>query len=125
MNDPGPVVAIFRSTRTSDDEAGYREWSARLESLVAESPGYLSHESFRDATTRRGITIAYFSDEEALRAWGTDATHRDAQQLGRSSFYEAYSIEIARVVRSRSWSATAAVQSTRADADPLKTTTSD
>jgi heme-degrading monooxygenase HmoA len=108
MDETAGVVAIFRSTRTDSDEAGYQEWVARLEPLVRSSPGYISHESFRDEATRRGVTIAYFSDESSLRAWGSHSTHRDAQALGRSSFYEDYTIDVARVLRTRHWRAAGA-----------------
>lgn len=98
------VAVIFTSTRTVNSEAKYQEWSTRMEELVAEHPGYLSHVGFRDSQTRHGITISYFKDEESIRNWKVLEEHLKAQQLGREEFYEEYSVRIAIVNREYSWS---------------------
>lgn len=98
------VAVIFTSTRTVNSDAKYQEWSTRMEELVAEQPGYLSHVGFRDSQTRQGITISYFKDEESIRNWKVLKEHLEAQQLGREEFYEEYSVRIAIVNREYSWS---------------------
>lgn len=98
------VAVIFTSTRTVNSDAKYQEWSARMEELVAEQPGYLSHVGFRNSQTGQGITISYFKDEESIRNWKVLEEHLEAQQLGREEFYEEYSVRIAIVNREYSWS---------------------
>lgn len=98
------VAVIFTSTRTVNSDAKYQEWSTRMEELVTEQPGYLSHVGFRDSQTRQGVTISYFKDEESIRNWKVLEEHLEAQELGREEFYEEYSVKIAIVNREYSWS---------------------
>lgn len=96
-------VVIFRSTRTHDHDALYAEWAARMSTEVAQIDGYLSHASFRDPSTRDGITIAYFTDEEAIRRWREFPDHVTAQEFGQKHFYAEYRIDVAEIVRSYTW----------------------
>lgn len=98
------VAVIFTSTRAVNSDAKYQEWSTRMEELVTEQPGYLSHVGFRDSQTRQGVTISYFKDEESIRNWKVLDEHLEAQQLGREEFYEEYTVRIATVNREYSWS---------------------
>jgi heme-degrading monooxygenase HmoA len=99
-----PVVCIFRSTRTDHSEEEYRAWSHEMDELVTSAPGYLRHYSFRDQMSRVGITISYFDNEVSLVEWKSVASHQEAQQRGRDTFYDDYSIDIAHVVRHYEWS---------------------
>jgi heme-degrading monooxygenase HmoA len=72
--------------------------SDRMVELVARQPGYLGHESTRDAEGF-GITVAYFRTLEAIAAWKADAEHREAQRLGHQVWYEHFELRIARVER--------------------------
>ena len=92
-------VVIFQSKRKDDDNVLYAEWAQRMNQAVTEIDGYISHVGFRDRETRKGVTIAYFETEEAIRTWREFPEHLTAQELGRESFYENYSVEVAEVVR--------------------------
>ncbi|MFZ2227304.1 MAG: antibiotic biosynthesis monooxygenase [Candidatus Nanopelagicaceae bacterium] len=98
------VAVIFTSKRSIDSDSKYQEFSTRMEELVAEQPGYLSHIGFRDSQTRQGITVSYFKDEESIRSWKALDEHLEAQRLGREEFYEEYTVRIATVNREYSWS---------------------
>ena len=93
------VAVIFTSTRTKDHEEEYVRWSKRMAELVAEQPGFLDFVSTRDPVTRFGITVAYFTDEESALGWKANSEHLEAQRLGRSDFYESYSVKVANVYR--------------------------
>ena len=102
--DPNPqVVCVFRSTRSDHSDVEYADWSHRMDQLVATVPGYISHSSFRDDASRRGVTISYFRSVEDLMAWKRVPEHREAQALGRSSFYTTYEIVVAEIVRHYEW----------------------
>lgn len=96
---PSTVAVIFSSTRTTDDDAGYEAMAHEMVELAALQDGYLGIESARDPHTRRGITVSYWRDEAAARAWKTVAEHREAQRLGRERWYADWRIEIATVTR--------------------------
>lgn len=96
--EPPYVVVIFRSLRTDATE-GYAEAAERMAALVSEQAGYLSHWSTRDAQGR-GVTLSYWTDESAARAWKDVAEHLVVQARGAREWYEVYSTEVAVVQRS-------------------------
>lgn len=97
-------AVIFRSRRSDEDDDLYAEWSARMGEAVATTEGYLEHVSFRDPESREGVTVAYFDSEDAIRRWREFPDHLQAQALGRESFYLDYTLEVAEIRRSYSWS---------------------
>ena len=92
-------VVIFRSTRKLDDGHLYSEWSEKMEALVKTIDGYEHHFGFRDAISRDGVTVSYFTSLEAISQWKNLNEHKMAQQLGRDSFYEEYSVQVCEVLR--------------------------
>jgi len=96
-NTPKPpyYAAIFSSVRTDIDE-GYYEMNDRLFKELEKIPGYLGNESARNEV---GITVSYWSDVEALKHWRELPLHREAQQLGREKWYEAFKVRICLVER--------------------------
>ena len=92
-------LVIFRSTRKLDDGQLYSQWDEKMENLVKTIDGYEHHFGFRDETTRDGVTVAYFKSLEAISQWRQLDQHKMAQQLGRDSFYEEYSIQVCEVLR--------------------------
>ncbi len=46
-----------------------------------------------------GITVSYWQDEAAIRAWKADVEHLTAQRLGKERWYEHYQLRIAKVER--------------------------
>ena len=96
--DPPYYAAIFTTVRTQD-QAGYAETNARMEELVRDIPGYLGMDHAQNPGGL-GITVGYFRDAEALTQWRTNAEHQVAQKRGRDSWYESYTLHIAKVERS-------------------------
>ena len=95
----GPCFAvIFSSQRTCDDAAGYDATAQRMVELAAQQPGFLGVESARGADGF-GITVSYWASEEAIAAWRRHAEHTLAREQGRSRWYEAFALRVARVER--------------------------
>lgn len=95
--EPPYVAVIFSSLRTPDDR-GYATVAQRMVELAAQQPGYLGIESARDATGM-GITVSYWRDEDAARAWKGVAEHERAQAAGRATWYSDYVVRVAEVKR--------------------------
>lgn len=93
------VAVIFTSRRTVDHEEEYARMAARMDELVREQPGFVSITSVRDPRTREGITVGYFTDEDAVRAWRLHPEHAEAQRRGIADFYEEYHVIVAAVDR--------------------------
>lgn len=97
-------AVIFRSTRRVDNDDLYATWSALMEARVVVAHGYVSHVGFRDPVTREGVTISYFDSLDAISEWRANEEHQEAQGLGRSEFYEEYTVEVARIEHRYGWS---------------------
>lgn len=94
--EPPYYAVIFTSQRTDVDD-GYAQADERMTRLAAQQPGFLGVESVRENGV--GITVSYWADEDAIRAWKRDVEHREAQRNGRARWYRRYRIRIARVER--------------------------
>ena len=57
-----------------------------MDELAAQCDGFLGVESVRELGGR-GITVSYWRDETAIRAWKRHAEHQLVQQLGREKWY--------------------------------------
>lgn len=95
--EPPYFAVIFTSVRT-EGERGYGKMAERMEELAAGEPGYLGIESARNAEGF-GITVSYWSSEEAIVRWKANMEHRAAQDAGKRFWYAGYSIRIAKVER--------------------------
>ena len=93
----GSYAVIFTSLRTAGDH-GYAQTSDEMMALAARQPGYLGVESARGADGL-GITVSYWRDPGAIRAWKAHADHLAAQCAGRERWYRAYRVRVCRVER--------------------------
>ncbi len=94
------IVTIFRSRLDPAQADAYREAAARMRSLAAAMPGFVSFKTFSAEDGER-VSIIEFESEEALRAWREHPEHRKAQTLGRNSFYTEYRIQVCSILRQR------------------------
>ncbi|MBM7171540.1 antibiotic biosynthesis monooxygenase [Streptomyces sp. G44] len=97
--EPPYYAVVFSSVRRGDDGAEYGATGERLDELVAAVPGFLGMES-AGTPGGLGITVGYFRDEEAIKAWRSDPEHRVARRRGRAEWYESYVLHVAKVERS-------------------------
>lgn len=93
-----PYYAVIFTSRRRDADAGYDAMADEMARLAARQPGYLGHESARDATGF-GITVSYWRDAAAIRAWKAEVRHLAAQRLGHARWYADYAVRVARVGR--------------------------
>lgn len=97
LPEPPYTAVIFSSTRTEGDR-GYAVMGARMQELARQQPGYLGYESARE-DSGFGITVSYWTDDDAARAWKQVHEHAIAQQRGRETWYADYQVRVARVER--------------------------
>lgn len=72
------------------------KWPIKWRSSPKERPGYLGFESARSEI---GISVSYWKDLESIKNWKNNAEHLLAQQLGKTKWYQHYSLRIAKVER--------------------------
>jgi heme-degrading monooxygenase HmoA len=94
--EPPYYAVIFVSHRDVQPDDRYEETANRMFELAAQQPGFLGVDT---ACEEIGITVCYWADEHAIAAWKRDADHTFAQYEGRTRWYDAYEIRIARVER--------------------------
>jgi len=96
-----PYYAVIFTSRRKEPDAAYDAMAEAMFDLAAKQPGCLGAEHVRDAAGL-GITVAYFTDEAAIRAWKQNAEHLAAQRLGIERWYSRYHIRVAKVERAYS-----------------------
>lgn len=97
LPDPPYTAVIFTSLRTSG-ERGYAVMAQRMDELAQRQPGFLGIESAKN-DDGFGITVSYWIDDDAARAWKTVHEHVVAQQRGQDTWYADYEVRVATVER--------------------------
>lgn len=95
--EPPYTAVIFTALRT-EVESGYAATADRMEQLAAEQPGYLGFESAR-GPDGLGISVSYWIDDGAAKAWKQVGEHLLAQQRGMTQWYDEYRVRVATVHR--------------------------
>lgn len=91
------IAVIFTSKRT-DYEDGYAEFNEQLEAIAESLPGFIQQDSAREVDGI-GISISYWKDEESAKAFKQVPIHIEAQQKGRTHYYEWYDVKVCQVDR--------------------------
>jgi heme-degrading monooxygenase HmoA len=97
---PPYYAVIFTSTLTGEDLTGYSQTAETMLSLAQQQDGFLGVD---EAQEKVGITVSYWRDLKAIKAWKQHIQHAEAQQQGRASWYANYHVRIAKVERAYSW----------------------
>ena len=97
LPDPPYYAVIFTAQRTDVDK-GYGAMADKMVELAAQQPGYIGIETTRDAAGL-GITVSYWRDETALLNWKAVAEHLFAQERGKDTWYDHYTLRVAKVER--------------------------
>lgn len=91
---PPYYAVIFTSVRTGIDN-GYGEAAKKMLDLASIQPGFLGFETARQEI---GISISYWSDLDAIRAWKDNLLHRQAQNRAKE-WYAEFRVRVCRVER--------------------------
>jgi heme-degrading monooxygenase HmoA len=98
--EPPYWAVIFSARRNHRPGDQFDETDERMMKLAAQQPGYLGVET---AATDIGITVSYWADEASIAEWRRNADHAFAQYEGRTRWYDAYELRVARVERAHSF----------------------
>lgn len=95
--EPPYYAVIFTALRTSVDD-GYADAGARMFAKASARPGFLGAEAASGPDGFQ-VSVMYWSDPAAIRAWKEDTEHLAIQERGRREWYARYAIRVARVER--------------------------
>jgi heme-degrading monooxygenase HmoA len=98
----GTIAVIFVTQRTSDDDKGYFAAADIMDRLAAQQTGYVGIDSVR-REDGFGITVSYWTDETAAKAWRDHPEHATIRETGRGRWYAHYSLHVTRIDRSYDW----------------------
>jgi heme-degrading monooxygenase HmoA len=94
------IAVIFEVRPAAGRKDDYLGLAAALRSDLERIDGFISVERFQSLTDPdKLLSLSFWRDEEAVRAWRTQRAHRTAQQAGRAGIFADYRLRIAAVVR--------------------------
>jgi heme-degrading monooxygenase HmoA len=94
------IAVIFEVRPAAGRKDDYLGLAAALRQDLEGIDGFISVERFQSLTDPdKLLSLSFWRDEAAVRAWRNTARHRDAQQAGRAGIFADYRLRIAAVVR--------------------------
>src|SRR3974390_1953976 len=95
------MIAVIFEVWPTDGRAGeYFDLAASLKADLERIDGFISIERFESLTTKgKYLSLSFWRDEEAVRAWRNLQSHRRAQAKGRGGVFADYRLRVASVVR--------------------------
>ncbi|ACP24347.1 hypothetical protein NGR_c05510 [Sinorhizobium fredii NGR234] len=94
------IAVIFEVLPSEGERATYLGLAADLRPLLDRIDGFISIERFQSlADPNKLLSLSFWRDEEAVKAWRNGAEHRAAQGAGRNGVFADYRLRIAAVVR--------------------------
>ena len=94
------IAVIFEVEPAEGKRDAYLGIAADLKPLLERIDGFISVERFQSLTDpKRVLSLSFWRDEEAVKAWRNTGEHRQAQQAGRGGIFAGYRLRIAHVLR--------------------------
>ncbi len=94
------IAIIFEVFPAEGRKDHYLDIAAALRPELEKIDGFISVERFQSLTNPgKMLSLSFFRDEEAVKAWRTTAEHRRAQGAGRAGIFAGYRLRVAHVIR--------------------------
>lgn len=94
------IAVIFEVWPADGRKQDYLDIAAKLKPELEKIDGFLSIERFASLTEEGKIlSLSFWRDEQAVRAWRTLEPHRQAQEAGRGGIFRDYRLRVASVLR--------------------------
>jgi heme-degrading monooxygenase HmoA len=94
------IAVIFEVEPAAGKRDAYLGIAAELRPLLDRIDGFLSIERFQSLVDpTRILSLSFWRDEEAVKAWRNTEEHRQVQKAGRDGILAGYRLRIAHVMR--------------------------
>jgi heme-degrading monooxygenase HmoA len=93
------MIAVIFEVWAADRDA-YLDIAADLRPILEKMDGFLSIERFESLTEKgKNLSLSFWRDEEAVKAWRNQPEHQMAQKAGRGGIFRDYRLRVAQVMR--------------------------
>ena len=94
------IAVIFEVTPKPGHADDYFKHAARLKATLETMDGFVSVERFESVTQPgKFLSLSFWRDEDAVKAWRNQMQHRATQQAGREHVFADYRLRVASVIR--------------------------
>ncbi|MBX2832293.1 MAG: antibiotic biosynthesis monooxygenase [Rhodospirillales bacterium] len=94
------IAVIFEVTPYSDHYDEYLNIASDLRPVLEGMDGFISIERFESLTNKgKVLSLSFWRDETAVKAWRNVPEHRVAQNEGRNRIFADYRLRVAGVIR--------------------------
>ena len=94
-------AVIFEVIPKQEHVDDYLDTAVSLLADLQKIDGFISIERFSSlAEEGKLLSLSFWRDETAVQQWREQVAHRQAQQLGRYSYFEDYRLSVGHIVRS-------------------------
>ena len=94
------IAVIFEVWPAEGERQHYLDLAAALRSDLQGMDGFISVERFQSLTNPdKLLSLSFWRDEEAVRAWRNRPPHRATQAKGRAGVFADYRLRVAGVLR--------------------------
>ncbi|MGF0536981.1 antibiotic biosynthesis monooxygenase family protein [Agrobacterium sp. ES01] len=94
------IAVIFEVTPAEGRMDAYLDIAAGLKRQLETVDGFISVERFQSLSQpEKLLSLSFFRDEEAVKAWRNTQEHRLAQSAGRGGVFSDYRLRVAHVLR--------------------------
>lgn len=94
------IAVIFEVWPAEGERRRYLDLAAALRSDLQSTDGFISVERFESLTEPgKLLSLSFWRDEEAVRAWRNRPPHRTTQAKGRAGVFADYRLRVAGVLR--------------------------
>lgn len=94
------IAVIFEVVPQPSRHQDYLDAAAQLRPQLEAMDGFISVERFESLSQPgKMLSLSFWRDEAAVRAWRESALHREFQAQGRAGIFDDYRLRVAAVVR--------------------------
>ena len=94
------IAVIFEVWPAEGRKDEYLNLAALLREELERADGFISVERFQSLTDKgKLLSLSFWRDEEAVRAWRNNQRHRATQAAGRGGIFADYRLRIGAVLR--------------------------
>ena len=94
------IAVLFEVEPNVNGKERYFEIATELKAHLGAIDGFISIERFQSLSEpNRYLSLSFWANEEAVKAWRNQFLHREAQNEGRHNLFKNYRIRVAHVLR--------------------------